>query len=216
MVFARRRPNRPGRRMRRRINRRAMIPRGLGNRVRKPNVYSFKRNIYVPDFVAQLATDNTFNFIPQLNLIPNYTEFTALFDQYRFLGVKFTLIPRFNITNASLSTGTLPSQIMSALDYDGTGPTNLTAIQQYQTLKVTRGTATHKRYFKPAVLTMLYETSTSTAYGPKWKQWIDASNVQVPHYGLYGIIPGAALAPTNPPMTWDLQATIYLQCKTVR
>ena len=125
--------------------------------------------------------------------MPNSTELTALFDQYRISGVMFKLVPRFNVTESSTTlapTATYPpSQVMTCLDFDGQGPLSLQAILQYQNLKMTRGQAVHQRYFKPAVLSMAYQSTVSTAYIPKWGQFIDTANPTVPHYGLYGIIP---------------------------
>lgn len=193
------------------------IPRGLGNRVRKPNVYSFKRTVYVPQWATVNALgDQPFKLEPKLSDLPNYTEFTALFDQYRIKGVSFKLIPRYNVVPQTSGNPLLPTQVMSVLDYDGTGPNTLTAIRQYQTLRTTRNTSIHKRYFKPAILQMVYESSTTTAYGPKWNQWIDCNNDTVPHYGLYGICPQIASGVSDAEYFYDLEAVYYIQCKTVR
>lgn len=178
-------------------------------------VHSFKRSVYVPNWINTLTIgDTAFNFNPQLTDVPDHTEFTKLFDQYRISGASFKLVPRWNVTQ-SLPTGTIPglppSQVMTCFDFDGNGPTTLQAILQYQNLKMTRGTSVHQRYLKPATLAMAYETTVSTAYVPKWNQFIDTANDAVPHYGLYGIIPNIGVT-----YSYDLYATYYIQCKNVR
>lgn len=196
---------RPMRRLRRRLPlRRRVLP-------RRQNVHTFKRSVYVPAWVSTLAVgDTSFKLEPSLADLPNYTEWTSLYDRFKISGISFKLIPRINV--AAVGTSAPPSQIFTCLDYDGNGATTLSAIQQYQNLRMTRGMTTHKRYFKPAVLAMAYESGTSTAYTPKWNQYIDSVNPTTPHYGLYGVIPNCSGAV----IPYDLEATYYISCKNVR
>lgn len=177
-------------------------------------IHSFKRTVYQPGWINTLSVgDTTFTLNPQLSDLPGYKEFTNLFDQYRFTGVSVKLIPRFNVVNGT-PTGTIPlppTQIMTALDYDGGWAADMLSILQYQTLKTTRGTAIHQRFFKPAMLSMAYETALSTAYVPKWNQFIDTNDEAVPHYGLIGLIPNIGVT-----YSYDLQCTYYVQFKNVK
>lgn len=175
----------------------------------RQNTHNFKRTAYVPAFVSTSAvSDVSFKLESTLADVPNFSEFTGLFDRYKIGGVLFKLIPRFNVAPVGPTT---PSQIMTCLDYDGNGPTTIAAINQYQNLKVSRGTAIHKRFYKPAVLLAAYQSLTGTGYVPKWNQYLDTANAAVPHYGLYGMIPACVAD-----VTYDLEVTYYIQCKNVR
>ena len=37
---------------------------------------------------------------------------------------------------------------------------------------------------KPAILAESYKTAITTAYAPKWGQWLSTADDTVPHYGL--------------------------------
>lgn len=182
---------------RRRINRRQLT-------------HTFKRTVYTPAWVVStIGSDTAFKLEPTLQDLPNSTEFTSLYDRFKISGISFKLIPRINV--AAVGTPAPPSQIFTCLDFDGNGPTTLSALQQYQNLRMTRGMSTHKRYFKPALLMMAYQSGTSTAYIPKWNQYVDSANPTTPHYGLYGVIPNCGAA-----IPYDLEATYYISCKNVR
>lgn len=181
------------------------------NRRRRPNTYRFKRTLYVDNYITCSNTsDVAFSFIPNLAQLPSSTDFTAMFDQYKISGVAIKIIPRFNVLAATANGS---SQILTCVDYDANGPSTLSAIQQYQSMKLTRGTSIHRRYIKPAILVQAYQGVTSTGYLPKWNTWIDANDNAVPHYGLYGVVPAAA---GGSQITYDLEATFYVQCKYVR
>lgn len=193
---------------RRRVMRRKMIRRPIS---RRQNTHSFKRTAYIPGWVTTSPTiDVLFKLESALADVPNYTEFTNLFDRFKIGGVLFKLISRFNVAPVGPS---VPSQVMTCLDYDGNGPTTIAALNQYQNKKTTRGTAIHKRFYKPAVLLAAYQSLTGTSYVPKWNQYIDTAGVgpATPHYGLYGIIPACVAD-----VTYDLEVTYWIQCRNVR
>lgn len=184
----------------------------MARRSRVQKIQTFKRSVYIPNWINTLTvSDTAFQFNPQLSDVPDHSEFTKLYDQYSIRGVSFKLVPRWNVTQ-SLPTGTIPylppSQVMSCYDYDGQAPTTIQAILQYPSLRMTRGTSTHTRYLKPAVLNMAYQSTVATAYAPKWNQFIDTTNDTVPHYGIAGMIPAIGVT-----YSYDLFATYYLAFK---
>lgn len=199
------------RRSKKRVVRKRRVQR---RRIPRQVIHKFKRSVYIPNWVNTIPlSDTTFNFNPQLSDVPDHSDFTKLFDQYRISGATFKLIPRFNVVGAEPAgvTPPPPSQVMTAFDYDGAGPTTMNAILQYETLKTTRGMSVHTRFLKPAILAMAYQNTVSTAYVPKWNQFIDTVNDAVPHYGLYGLIPQIGMT-----YQYDLHATYHIQCKNVR
>jgi len=190
------------------LRRRRVIRRKRINRVRQP-VHLFKRSVYVPSWlVSSTLGDVNQSLTSTLADVPAFADFTNLYDQYQFKGISFTLIPRFNVAEAS--TSAVP-EIMSCIDYDGGYPTTIAGILQYPSLKTTRGTSLHKRYYKPGVLQATYDSAISTGYTTKKNCWIDAADTTVKHYGLGIVVPQSAAD-----LKWDLKLTYYLAMKNVR
>lgn len=198
--------------MRRRLMRRKPIRRVRRGGIRQPAHY-FKRSVYIPGwFTANNLGDQTTVLTSTLADVPQFGEFTALYDQYCLKGIKLEIIPRFNVS--SITNDGAPSELMTVLDYDGSYPSTLAGFMQYQNLKVSRGTAIHKRFWKPAVLQATYDSVTSTGYGVKKNVWIDSADTTVKHYGLAVIAP--QLGGTIESCKYDLRATYYIACKNVR
>lgn len=225
-----------GRRMRRTIRRiganrvryvRKRLARRSGGRIRQP-VQFFKRSVWKPLFItatgaAPHGNDVPWSYIPTLADVTNSSEFTALYDQYQIKGVKVEIIPKFTqmdgLTGSSpgvpASSMQLPN-IASVLDYDGIGTFNtMDVLCEYQNLKMTRGNRVHKRYFKPAVQSAVYQGLASTGYNPKKNVWLDCNNASVPHYGLYGLVT-VSDTDTNIRIDCDARITYYLAFKNVK
>lgn len=202
-----------GQRMRRSL---ALSRRPRKGGIRQP-VQFFKRLTYTnAALVTSQLSPQFLNLTFTLQDVPNYTEFTALYDQYCIKGVKFTLMPRFNSALPAPDVGTnvssQPPQTWSVLDYDGGFPTTQTAMLQYQNLKMLPGTKWHSRYVVPAAQVEIFN-GISTAYAPKKKLYIDTANPDVKHYGATIMVPEVN---TSSSVTWDLKTTYYLAFKNVR
>ena len=65
---------------------------------------------------------------------------------------------------------------------------------------------------KPAVQAEAYKTAITTAYRPKWGQWLSTNDDTVPHYGLkcYAVA-GAGNSPNMGKI--EVQTKIYFTCK---
>lgn len=198
----------------RRPIRRRLIRKKRSNvlRRRPQNVHTFKRSVFVPNYVTTSSiADTPFKLLSTLADVPGYTDFTNLFDQFRISGISVRIIPRFTQALQSSGAPLPPGELFTCMDYDGNGPTTLSAIQQYQNNKMTRGHIVHKRFYKPSVLMAAYQSAIATSYIPKWNQFIDTADAATPYYGLYGIV-----ANNGAVVDYDLQATYYIQCKNVK
>lgn len=188
--------------------RRSRIPRGP--RIMQPVQY-FKRTQYYTGWLATNTTLPQFKAIqPRLSDVPNYTEFTSLYDQYCIKKVVVTLIPNFNV-NA------LPTAVpatWSILDYDGSFPNTTDGMLQYQNLKMKRGTSWHTRVFTPRILDTIYSSPLGSGYAPKRGQFIDAANPDVLHYGCEFMT--QAIGITEDVYYYDMKITYYLAFKNVR
>lgn len=195
---------------------RSRLALGRTKRIRQP-VQFFKRTVYQNALLKSSQLANVFeNFTFKLEDVPNYTEFTALYDQYCIKGVSITIMPRYNIAAPTpdggvSATGQVP-QTWSILDYDGSFPTTEAGMLQYQNLKMQKGTSWHKRYVVPAVSAEIFNGIT-TAYAPKKRVFIDTANPDVKHYGICVMIP---VVNTDTDCAWDVKTTYYLAFKNVR
>lgn len=120
--------------------------------------------------------------------LPNYTEFTTLFDQYKIKSC--TIDMRFANNNSSInSPNTSLPVLYYADDNDDVVPISQNALQQYVHCKTTMLGTGAKEFTRhrvvPKPLVQLYETGVSTAYSNPVKPiWIDCNDSAVPHYGV--------------------------------
>lgn len=129
--------------------------------------------LYTPYISTQL-----FRF----NQIVNHTDFVNLFDQYRITHCQVIVWFKY----AGAFNGVLPRFYWYA-DYDDTIlPSDLNEFRQHSKCKVAQLNLNRPIVIniKPAVLVESYRSPVSTGYLPKWRQLIDMSAPDVPHYGL--------------------------------
>lgn len=120
----------------------------------------------------------------RLSDVPNYTEFTNLYDQYRIKGVKviFDFTSQEPNINASYN---FIGKFYTAIDLDDNNTPSEVEIQQMRYCKVRRPIGTVTRYLKPRALNTMYNDGVTSAYSlsPK-KLWIDVAYPSVYHYSL--------------------------------
>lgn len=194
------------------IRRRKMarrIPRPLA---RRPDVYHFKRKVFLQDYLIISTTQALGAIQFALVDLPGFTDFTNLYDQYRFNKVVWKLIPK--ISEASLNAGSNSNanlqQIHSVLDYDdNTAPTSINQLVQYQSHRMTRGSQIHSRVLVPKCQMSV----SGAAAAPKAKQWLDCDQTSLVHRGIKFIVPAAATPGTT--LYYDLEMTYYMSFKNV-
>lgn len=185
------------------------INRETGNNLIIPAVRSV--NLVTTGTWTYTGTYGALSF--KLSDLPNYTEFTNLYDEYRIKAVKLHFVPTSNSNVAQDTSGTTGGQTSVPALYtwidtdDNTAPTQLTQGQQFQTFKA-HGMLDRMRVrsLVPEVSTALYSGSF-TSYGQVKNQWIDNNSPSVVHYGLkYAIMNGTASYGAL-----DIVATYYLE-----
>lgn len=135
--------------------------------------------------------------------VPSYSEFTALFDQYKIAGVSY----RWVISRDPMvaTTKNYP-RLTWVHDYDDDATPSATSLPQYPKMRefwfTDNRQATKWRYIRPARSALEYETATATAYRPQWKGFIDAASSDSKHYCLkFGI------------QALQSGMSVYLQCR---
>lgn len=199
------------------------IPRGVVN----SNLTSLKRRYYVGQWLPTVSTGwNSTNYSFRLNNIPSYTEFTALFEQYRINAVKLTFIPEWigglDQNNAYMASGGSTPYISSpriytVIDKDG-DPQISTENLMLENSGARLIQAPHRPFSvyvrKPCAQ---FEVGTSLGFSgaaPKPSPWLDCDNYGVNHFGI-GIgaqVNGSATAS----MPYRVVATYYLQFKIAK
>jgi hypothetical protein len=145
--------------------------------LKRNKIYTFSRTASKGSFQATTVAIGALGLSFSLNDLPNVSEFTALFDQYRILQVTVSMVP--NVTSSQ------PLPIYSCIDYDDASvPAASSDIYQKDTSQVNDGTQVIVRTLNPKSLVSAYLSAVSTAYSPEWGVWYDCDQPGVPHYGL--------------------------------
>lgn len=196
------------------------------NKVRR-QVHIFKRSTYLGNITASISAlgvptpvGNAYAF--SLSQLPNVSDFTNLFDQYKITGAKLQITPACSEGILSPLAGTAQplgfSRVHSVIDYDDTSaPSSEDQLLEYGSHKSTAPFQTHTRFIKPKVLQEVYRSTLGTAYAPKSGQYLDVAYPDIPHYGMKVWISAPNTNPgTAQSITYKVYLTLYVTCKNVR
>jgi len=164
-----------------------------------------------------------------MDMLPDYTEFTTLFDQYR---IKKAII-RFRTwatsngveANGANNNPQLAALMFSQLDYDdNTAPPVSTAginqMREYDSFRTNNFITKYKPLkmsCTPRIAMAAYGGGVFSSYANMKAPWIDANSPSVQHYGmkfLWNVIaPGAAI---DYNLFFIPEVTLYFECKNTR
>jgi len=153
----------------------------------------------------------------KLNEVPNYTDFTSLFDSYKITHAEFKFIPHFTVGQVPLGPqNTQVARLVTVIDQDDDNtPTGLSQLMQYSSLDESLLDRERVRNFKPRVSVQTYRTATTTGYSaPDDAIWIDAAQTDVPHYCGKALICDTTASADNP-RTLTIMCTLWITCKGV-
>lgn len=192
-----------------RLGRRKLRRTWRRNRRPKTYLHSFKRSCIVDQInVANTAVAGALTF--KLSDLPNYDEFSNLFDAYRLMAVKLKFVPDFSgspTTDAVVSIGL--HSLHTAIDHnDDTQPAGVLDLMEYDTYKMKRIDRGMNRYFHVNTL-----ASGSAGDEQNWKKWISTANTDIKYYGFKYWFDG--IGQDSQVVTIDVFATYYFQCKSV-
>jgi len=215
-------PRYPPRRTRRAVamaqRRRAYRKRlGVGRRGRtQTTVYKYVRSIFVERaYNSDPLANQFYGYGLTLSNVTNHTDFTNLYDQYKIEKIRFTLMPRQNITTGVGALQVASAPVFSVIDFDDANtPTSIAQLMQYQNLKTTKGTSTHSRVYKPGVQVQTQNSGGGAAFGMTRKSpWLDCADDTVQH----NAVKFALQAPTGGvSISYDLKVDVFLAFKNVR
>lgn len=144
-----------------------------------------------------------------LNSIPNSTEFTSLYDQYKINAVSVCFYPKQTQVTSLTTTDNVRgnARILTAIDYnDDTPPTTLDELRQYESCEVDVILNKHERYItKPLFI---------NSSGQNVNAWLSTANPSTKHYGLkYGIEPTQAVGGS---FTYHVEVAYYIAFKNTK
>jgi len=185
--------------------------------------YSTKRVTYVTrtceksaiNFVGQIWSNR--NYVFRLSDLPQYTEFTALYDQYKIEKVKLQFFPRFSENISPIGTNPIWTNalIWNCSSDDGTVrlATENDALQAMSAkMRVTNDPITVwvKPKFQVEAATALAFSAAAPRTG-----WLDCDNFGVTHSGheIAGYNMGAGAGQIS---EWKCYATYYIAFKDVK
>lgn len=151
----------------------------------------------------------------KLNNVAGSGELVSLFDNYRIVKVLYRWVITRNpdevITAAN--KGIYP-RIVWAHDFNDSIPITRQQLYQRSGLREVyfSDNMQKTRWYslRPAVQSRVYETISSDAFTPKWRQWIDTSEDNAPHYAIK-----FSADQNYSGMAIRLEAKLVIECKGI-
>lgn len=180
-------------------------------------VHSFKRTVA---YTISLVDSDVFTgYMFRLNDLPNYTEFVALYDQFKITGVKLKFIYTKNSADSQASnTQFLPNMAYITDVNDATGPLSLTEMEQYGSFKIKRLDQPVSVFIRPKVAVDVYQ-STWTGYATTDKQpWVATASSATEWYGFKNAMLGGMHGGTGTNTLGKLLLfeTFYIKCRSCK
>lgn len=224
MAMKRRAARGPSRRPKkiRRVARKSTLTRMV-----RDNVVFFKRRFRIGQYDCS-SNWNGVNYSFTLGSLPNYTEITNLFEQYKINAVKLTFIPNyfdndaaqteFNISQNAVIAAIGGPRVYTLIDKDGSpqSGSESTMLENSAARIIRKPFQGFQIYInKPAVQV---EVATSLGFSnamPKASPWLDCDNYSVRHEGC---AVGSIMSFTSDGglLRYQVIATYYIAAKGVK
>jgi hypothetical protein len=167
-------------------------------------IYKFNRTI---EELYDITTDGVNpalgGFFFSLDILPDYTDFTNLFDLYRIAKIEIEWLPEYTeLTDAALISNAVNVRLNTVIDLsNSTAPATVGEILQFQQLKSTSITKPHARSWMP---TFLMGGLTPC------RCWLPSASPSQAHLGIK-----YALTPTGVAMVFRSRVKLYIECANV-
>lgn len=191
------------------FRRKANTSRYSKNKYSINQVFSYKRRFEAAPITLGAGVAISSVFSPSLSNLPNYTDFTALFDMYRITGIKISIIPNLNINNVAANQR---FNVFSAIDYNDLSTITVAQAESYQNCKQTISTKTHSRYFKPKIAITQADVSGTSFVASYPSPWISTANTNIAH-GFLKVV--SDVNPTASSLYFTVNVELYVQFKNV-
>lgn len=139
------------------------------------------KGTYTPGNITSSSTvpiANSFSF--QASLLSEFTNLSAVFDQYAIVAAVCRFVP---LSFTSTSSSTTPGLFLSVIDHDdSTALVSVGAAQEYPSLLETVQTVGQTRVVYPRIAVAAY-SGAFTSFANQ-RSWVDCASSTVQHYGL--------------------------------
>lgn len=153
-----------------------------------------------------------------LSSLPNYTDFTNLFDMYQIAGIKYRFVVKGDpsvLPTTVANDGKWPRFVHVIDRNDQISPANFDELRSYQNCKEVwltgNNPASRWYYFKPATLTVGYTSAVTSNYSTDYKRWISTGDAGATYYGLKYAFEGLYTG-----LNVDIECVYYVRLKAVR
>lgn len=164
---------------------------------------------------ADITGEQGFAFQYNMSALPNFTEFTNLFDRYKITGVKLRVM--FLANNIEIGSPTQYSipVIHHCTDIDDANPpSSETEILQKNNVKTRRLDKNFNVFIRPKCTFEVFNSVTSTGYAVANSSWIDMASSSIPHYGWKAWIGNGQASPSTQVLgRLKIYATYYIALK---
>lgn len=182
--------------------------------VKGKNVAFFKRT-FLEEHTIQNAAWNPIEFDSRdndyrLSDLPNHTEFTNLYDEYKICGIKHKFIFEKNSSEAGSSTTNILPTLITVNDYNTASPlADENTALQYHSCKMSRLDKVRSRYFKPTSdVTAVSSAQTASVK----RQWINTAFPDYPHHGMLAAVTTSGTG-TDTLGILKVYTTYYVACR---
>lgn len=166
-----------------------------------------------------------------LDMLPDYADYTNLYDQYKINAVKVKVTPYSTAAvlqsgEAGASNQSLGIICHSVIDYDdaatfAASTAGINLARQYRTYKTRNFLASDgkplKRYVKPRVAQAAYGGGVFGSYANMPSPWVDMNSPSVQHYGIKWLWEVFQPDTAQDCYIWfKIEATLYLECREPR
>lgn len=169
------------------------------------NLHWFKRQTSAV-INSNTSTESVANFTFTLASLPDFADFTALFDQYCIVRVDLKFMPQTTENNSTAD----PGNLYTVIDHDDSAGLSSAQANEYESLVVTNCTKGQIRTVYPRVALAAY-SGVFTSFANQ-RAWIDVASTGVIHYGLKTV---QSVSTTNV-YKYTVEIVYYLAFRDVR
>jgi len=145
-----------------------------------PVVIFLATSAAVPSFASILFTASQ---------IPDFTSFSAIFDQYRIRMIEVLIEPQINEV---LTIANDVGELASVVDIDDANvPTAYNDLMSYPSVVQMRGSQSHYHRFVPSIAVATY-SGAFTSFAASTSMWLDCGSSSIQHYGIKAGAPTVA------------------------
>lgn len=133
---------------------------------------------------ADITGEQGFAFQFNMSALPNFSEFSNLFDRYKITGVKLRILFLANSIEIGSPTQYAIPVIHHCTDIDDANPPSTeNEILQKNFVKTRRLDEPFTVFLRPKPTMEVFNSVTTTGYAVGKSSWIDMASSGIPHYG---------------------------------